>query len=164
MVKCAFRLHQHLHVMFGDCERWLYPACPYSAAILPQPFEVVAEMEHRVGQQSKDWWSCNSNCTGARSWWLLFSLTLCALLNTGNLTLYYCSVLKYGLITIIVPCFNKSWKPNSFFKKFLLDIFFIYISNAIPFPGFPSENPLSHPLFYLFCLPSTIVFEIWKGW
>jgi hypothetical protein len=29
----------------------------------------------------------------------------------------------------------------SFF--FLLDIFFIYISNVIPFPGFPSENPLS---------------------
>ena len=28
---------------------------------------------------------------------------------------------------------------------FLLDIFFIYIPNVIPFPGFPSENPLSHP-------------------
>jgi hypothetical protein len=26
-----------------------------------------------------------------------------------------------------------------------LVIFFIYISNVIPFPGFPSENPLSHP-------------------
>jgi hypothetical protein len=26
---------------------------------------------------------------------------------------------------------------------FLLDIFFIYISNIIPFPSFPSENPLS---------------------
>jgi hypothetical protein len=25
---------------------------------------------------------------------------------------------------------------------FLLDIFFIYISNVIPFFGFPSENPL----------------------
>ena len=25
---------------------------------------------------------------------------------------------------------------------FLLDIFFIYISNVIPFPSFPSENPL----------------------
>jgi hypothetical protein len=24
----------------------------------------------------------------------------------------------------------------------LLDIFFIYISNFIPFPGFPSENPI----------------------
>jgi hypothetical protein len=30
---------------------------------------------------------------------------------------------------------------SSFFL-FLLDIFFIYISNVIPFPGFPSENPL----------------------
>jgi hypothetical protein len=29
--------------------------------------------------------------------------------------------------------------------KFLLDIFFIYISNVIPFRGFPSEDPLSHP-------------------
>ena len=28
---------------------------------------------------------------------------------------------------------------------FLLDIFFIYISNVIPFPSFPSENPLSPP-------------------
>jgi F0F1-type ATP synthase membrane subunit a len=29
---------------------------------------------------------------------------------------------------------------------FLLDIFFIYISNVIPFPSFPSKNPLSSPL------------------
>jgi hypothetical protein len=28
---------------------------------------------------------------------------------------------------------------------FLLDIFFIYISNVIPFPGFPLESPLSSP-------------------
>jgi hypothetical protein len=28
---------------------------------------------------------------------------------------------------------------------FLLDIFFIYISNVIPFPNFPSENPLPPP-------------------
>jgi hypothetical protein len=28
---------------------------------------------------------------------------------------------------------------------FLLDIFFIYISNVIPFPGFPFKNPLSLP-------------------
>jgi hypothetical protein len=27
--------------------------------------------------------------------------------------------------------------------NFLLDIIFIYISNVIPFPSFPSENPLS---------------------
>ena len=31
----------------------------------------------------------------------------------------------------------------SYFKK-LLDIFFTYISNVIPFPGFPSKNTLSH--------------------
>jgi hypothetical protein len=28
---------------------------------------------------------------------------------------------------------------------FLLDIFFIYISNVICIPGFPSENPLYPP-------------------
>jgi hypothetical protein len=28
---------------------------------------------------------------------------------------------------------------------YLLDIFSIYVSNVIPFPGFPSENPLSYP-------------------
>jgi hypothetical protein len=33
---------------------------------------------------------------------------------------------------------------SSFLKK--LDIFFIYISNVIPFPSFPSENPLFPPL------------------
>jgi hypothetical protein len=38
--------------------------------------------------------------------------------------------------------------PFSIFKKiFLLDIFFIYISNVILFPGFSSENPLSHPCY-----------------
>ena len=26
-----------------------------------------------------------------------------------------------------------------------MDILFIYISSVIPFPGFPSKNPLSHP-------------------
>ena len=32
-----------------------------------------------------------------------------------------------------------------YFYLFLLDIFFIYISNVIPFPSFPSKNPLSFP-------------------
>ena len=32
------------------------------------------------------------------------------------------------------------------FVHFLLDIFFACISNVIPFPGFPSENPLSNLL------------------
>jgi hypothetical protein len=35
-----------------------------------------------------------------------------------------------------------------FFSFILLDIFFIYISNVTPFPGFPSGNLLSHPCFY----------------
>jgi hypothetical protein len=29
---------------------------------------------------------------------------------------------------------------------FLLDIYFIYISNVIPFPGSPSESPIPYPL------------------
>ena len=37
-------------------------------------------------------------------------------------------------------------------EKFLLDIFFIYISNAIRFPSFLSESPL-HPLPALFHNP-----------
>jgi F0F1-type ATP synthase membrane subunit a len=32
-----------------------------------------------------------------------------------------------------------------FFFNFILVILFIYTSNIIPLPGFPSENPLSHP-------------------
>jgi hypothetical protein len=33
---------------------------------------------------------------------------------------------------------------------FLLDTFFIYISNVIPFPGFPSEDPpIPSPIFLL---------------
>ena len=36
-------------------------------------------------------------------------------------------------------------RPDLFY--FLLDIFFIYISNVIPLPGFPSENLLYPPHF-----------------
>ena len=32
-----------------------------------------------------------------------------------------------------------------FYFIFLLDIFFIYISNVIRFPGFPSKNPYTLP-------------------
>jgi hypothetical protein len=32
------------------------------------------------------------------------------------------------------------------FPFLLLDTFFTYISNVIPFPGFPSENPYPLPL------------------
>jgi hypothetical protein len=37
-------------------------------------------------------------------------------------------------------------------KSFLLDSFFIYISNVIPFPSFPSENPLSSSPYH--CSPT----------
>jgi hypothetical protein len=37
---------------------------------------------------------------------------------------------------------------------FLLDIFFIYISNVTTFPGLFSENPLSHPSPCSSCFPT----------
>jgi hypothetical protein len=37
-------------------------------------------------------------------------------------------------------------KMTSCFLPFLIAVFFTYISNVIPFPGFPSENSLSYPL------------------
>ena len=46
----------------------------------------------------------------------------------------------YGKIQVILL---KHEYPTVFDKSFLLDIFFIYISNVIPFPSFLSENPLS---------------------
>jgi hypothetical protein len=39
---------------------------------------------------------------------------------------------------------ETSWSSDFFL--FLLDIFFTYISNVIPFPSFPSEKPLCPPL------------------
>jgi hypothetical protein len=39
--------------------------------------------------------------------------------------------------------FPRVDREFSFSFFFLLNIFFIYISNVIPFPSFPSENPLS---------------------
>jgi hypothetical protein len=38
-------------------------------------------------------------------------------------------------------------RENQLFLSVLLDIFFIYISNVIPFPSFPSKIPLSPPPF-----------------
>jgi hypothetical protein len=48
----------------------------------------------------------------------------------------------------LIPLFSKTIFALSFLIPPFLksDIFYIYISNAIPFPGFPSENPLSPPL------------------
>ena len=48
---------------------------------------------------------------------------------------------------------DKILDSNIFFIRtnFLLDIFFIYISNVIPFPGFPPGKPLSYP-----CSPASM--------
>ena len=45
-------------------------------------------------------------------------------------------------ITLEINLVGSQKIGNSFF---ILDIFFINISNVIPFPSFPSENPLSPP-------------------
>ena len=50
--------------------------------------------------------------------------------------------------------------------KFLLDIFFIYISNAIPFPSFLFESPLypppTHSHFLALAFPCTGVYNLHK--
>ena len=51
-------------------------------------------------------------------------------------------------------CFSSYWVALSSLDvmvcltvaSFLLIILFVYISNDIPFPGFPSTNPPSHPI------------------
>jgi hypothetical protein len=40
---------------------------------------------------------------------------------------------------------KQKQKQKNPVNLFLFDIFFIYISNVIPFPSFPSPNPLSPP-------------------
>jgi hypothetical protein len=51
--------------------------------------------------------------------------------------------------TLLLESFSLSVfndeKSKFFFSFFLLDIFFFYVSNVIPFPSFPSEHSLSLP-------------------
>jgi hypothetical protein len=47
--------------------------------------------------------------------------------------------------------------------NFLLDIFFIYISNTIPIPGFPSEKPLLPPPLPLLTSPPTPASWFWHS-
>jgi hypothetical protein len=54
----------------------------------------------------------------------------------------YISHALFLLLFLFVFLFVLLWFDFSFI--ILLDIFFIYTSNVIPFSGFPSENP--HPL------------------
>ena len=48
-------------------------------------------------------------------------------------------------LQLVTPFTHINLSTLSFLFVILLAIFFIYISNVIPFPGFPSENSL--PLF-----------------
>jgi hypothetical protein len=48
---------------------------------------------------------------------------------------------------VIHPLADCSFlKELYFFFYFFKDVFFIYISNVIPFPSFPSKNPYLFPL------------------
>jgi hypothetical protein len=64
-----------------------------------------------------------------------------SLLNTPYCTwlsfFFYCYLSIYWLLYLFIYLF--------IYLLFLLDIFFTDISNAIPFPGFPSKNPLFLP-------------------
>jgi hypothetical protein len=58
------------------------------------------------------------------------------------------STLCLALLNIRDSEYEECAKPFTllvFLFLFLLDILFIYISNVIPFSGFPSGNLLSHP-------------------
>jgi hypothetical protein len=58
-----------------------------------------------------------------------------------------CSILGHSMgMTVVWALFFSFLFFSFLFSSFLFltDIFFIYISNVIPFPSFPSEN--SHPL------------------
>jgi hypothetical protein len=57
---------------------------------------------------------------------------------------------KITLPSILKIILNLAYLVLFFFSLFLLDIFFIYISNVIPFPGFPSKK---HPLHIASPLP-----------
>jgi hypothetical protein len=77
--------------------------------------------------------------------------------------------------TIAVGIFFLKYSFNSFFytppnlilseeciqNVFYLDIFFIYISNVIPFPGFPSEKHPAPPPHPLLTNPPTPAFWPW---
>jgi hypothetical protein len=52
------------------------------------------------------------------------------------------SYIVYHLIIALMKCLEVI---KSFLFYFLLDIFFIYVSNAIPFPSFLSESSLYPP-------------------
>ena len=52
------------------------------------------------------------------------------------------SLIFHGVFHLyLMTCLEKTF----LFSFFLLDILFVYISNVIPFPGFPAETPLSPP-------------------
>ena len=55
---------------------------------------------------------------------------------------------KYLLVKVDIPSGKSHYLLPNFillFFIFILDIFFIYISNVIPIPSSPSRNTLSHP-------------------
>ena len=54
----------------------------------------------------------------------------------------------------MIPFIKEKQFLTIYLSFFKLDIVFIYILNVIPFPSFPSENPLSPPPSPLRLLPN----------
>ena len=56
-----------------------------------------------------------------------------------------CPITKEWIEKMWIIYTMECYSALFYFSVFLLDIFYIYISNIIPFPGIPSENPIPHP-------------------
>ena len=66
--------------------------------------------------------------------------------NTTLFTIYYyLFTISVFMCIINLLALDSSFFSFFLFKKILLDIFFLYISNAIPFPSFLWESPLYPP-------------------
>ena len=72
--------------------------------------------------------------------------------STIDYILFYIHTYMYSYIcvyTCIYMCVCVCVDFFIFVFSLLVDILFIYISNVIPLPSFPSTNPLAHPPFPL---------------
>ena len=101
----------------------------------------------------------NQECSREALPMLIFILRLCfekpcELIN--HLMTFIASRYPPLILCLCLCASLLSFCPSFFLFFFLLlDIFFIYISNVIPFLSFPSENPLFPPLTH--CSPTYIL-------
>jgi hypothetical protein len=69
----------------------------------------------------------------------------CLFIQLAKLYGFFNGELKLLIFRDIIERYELLFLPFFLLFPFLKDIFFIYISNVIPFPGLTSENPLSLP-------------------